>query len=147
MPLQRLEIPHPTAARKIIATGGELQVPYVASTAQLSAVTRLPKRPDPSILSEAIPLFFVGQNGDGLWVVREADGPVGGIFLCKNSALRFVKRSAEPAGYATMFLSKRFELDIENRGNPFAVQLGSAKRFVARLAWKLMAFAGKAGSA
>ena len=51
-----------------------------------ASATRLPQRPDPSILSEAIPLFFIGQNRDGFWVARDADGRVGGIFLLKQSA-------------------------------------------------------------
>lgn len=43
----------------------------------------LPQRPGPALLSEAIPLFFIGRNKDGLWVAREADGRIGGIFLLK----------------------------------------------------------------
>ena len=37
-----------------------------------STTTPLPRRPDASALSEAIPLFFIGRNKSGLWVVREA---------------------------------------------------------------------------
>jgi hypothetical protein len=35
---------------------------------------RLPQRPDATMLSEAIPLFFIGRNHNGLWVAREATG-------------------------------------------------------------------------
>src|SRR5665811_2380665 len=67
-------------------------------------------------LSEAIPLFFIGRNKDGFWVAREADGRVGGIFVLKRSALLFANTNTQPRGCATMFLSERFELDIENKG-------------------------------
>jgi hypothetical protein len=93
---------------------------------------RLPQRPDPSILSEAIPLFFIGQNRDGFWVARDADGRVGGIFLLKRSALKFADRNTPPVGCAKMFLSGRFELDIENKGNPLVARLGAAKRVLTR---------------
>ena len=93
-----------------------------------ASVTRLPQRPDPSILSDAIPLFFIGQNRDGFWVARDADGRVGGVFVLKQSALQFADKNAPPVGCAKMFLSERFELDIENKGNPLVARLGAAKR-------------------
>jgi hypothetical protein len=40
-----------------------------------------------------------------------------------------------------MFVSERFELDIENNGNPFVVRLGAASRLVSRLAQRLTASA------
>jgi hypothetical protein len=87
---------------------------------------RLPQRPGPDFLSEAIPLFFIGRNKDRLWVVREADGRIGGIFLLKRSALRFANRSTPPWGCATMLVRKGFELDIENKGNPFVARVCAA---------------------
>ena len=116
----------------------------VISLVQPASVTRLPQRPDPSVLSEAIPLFFIGRNRDGFWVARDADGRVGGIFLRKQSALKFAKRIGQPGGCATMFLSERFELDIENKGNPLIACLGAAKRVLTRLAPRLTAFIGTA---
>jgi hypothetical protein len=114
--------------------------PGVIPLVEPAAVRRLPQRPDPSILSEAIPLFFIGRNRDGFWIARDADGRVGGIFLRKQSALQFAKRNTQPAGCATMFLSERFELDIENKGNPLIAHLGAAKRVLTRLAPRLTAF-------
>ena len=108
--------------------------PHVASIAQPAEPTNLPPRPDPGIISEAIPLFFIGRNEDGFWVAREADGRIGGIFLRKQAALRFANRSAQPGGCATMFLSKRFELDVENKGNPLVAHLATARRLVLQLA-------------
>ena len=86
---------------------------------------------DPGVLSEAIPAFFIGRNKDGWWVAREARGRIGGIFLLQRSALSFARRNSEP-GYATISPAARFELDLENSGNPIAVVLASLRRLVTR---------------
>jgi hypothetical protein len=90
---------------------------------------------DRNVLSEAIPAFFVGRNMAGLWVAREANGRVGGIFLLKNSALSFARAQSGAVACATIFPSERFELDLENEGNPFAVHLAALMQFAAGL-WR-----------
>jgi hypothetical protein len=80
---------------------------------------------DPGIVNAAIPAFFIGRNQEGFWVARDVEGKVGGIFLLERSALAFAKRNSQPAGCATTFPSDRFELDLDNRGNPLVVHLGS----------------------
>ena len=72
------------------------------------AGTATPFRPlDASIVSEAIPAFFIGRNGDGFWVARDAKGRIGGLFLLKASAVSFeghgadlwdARRSSRPRG-------------------------------------------------
>src|SRR5258705_3962205 len=57
---------------------------------------------------------------------------IGGLFLLKNSALSFARRNSWPAGCATILLSERFELDLENKGNPLIAQLGLLIRFAMR---------------
>jgi hypothetical protein len=104
--------------------------------------TRLPRRPSPDILSEAIPLFFIGQNRDGFWIARDAEARVGGIFFCKQSALKFADANSPSVGCAKMFVSRRFELDIANNGNPFVARLGPARRLLIRLASRLSTLAG-----
>ena len=94
---------------------------------------KFPQRPDARVLSEAIPLFFIGRNKNGLWVAREAEGRTGGVFLLKRSALRFVKKNSVPVGCATMFLAERFELDVENQGNPLVTWFDAARRAWRRL--------------
>jgi hypothetical protein len=84
---------------------------------------------DPGILNEAIPAFFIGRNKEGFWVARDVNGQIGGIFLLENSALSFARRNSEPKGCATIYPSERFELDLENRGNPLVEQLRSLERF------------------
>ena len=89
---------------------------------------------DSNVVSEAIPAFFIGRNKEGLWVARDVKGKIGGIFLLENSALSFAKRNSQPTGCATIFPAHRFELDLENNGNPLALQLGSLMRLRRRVA-------------
>jgi hypothetical protein len=104
------------------------QQPRLAAT-----VTEFPRRPGPGALSETIPLFFIGRNGRGLWIAREAERRTGGIFIFRQSAMRFAERNSVPAGCATMLLSDRFELDVENRGNPVAAWLDASLRWAVAL--------------
>jgi hypothetical protein len=98
----------------------------------VSMTAQLPRRPDPSALSEAIPLFYIGCNKNGFWVVREAAGGSGGLFLFKQSAARFARRQSEPGGCAMMFLAEPFDLDVENQGGRVAGVLAAACKFVVR---------------
>jgi hypothetical protein len=78
---------------------------------------------DAGIVNEAIPAFFIGRNKEGFWVARDVNGRIGGIFLLESSALSFAQRNSRPAGCATIFPSERFELDLENSGNPLVALL------------------------
>jgi hypothetical protein len=82
------------------------------------------------VLSTSIPLFFIGRNKHGFWVVRAAEGRAGGIFLLKRSALRFAAKNSVPAGCATMFLGERFEPDVENQGGVLAASLDAMIRII-----------------
>jgi hypothetical protein len=64
----------------------------------------------------------------GFWVTRDINGQIGGFFLLENSALSFAGRNGLSAGCATIFLSERTELDLENNGNPLVAQFGWPKR-------------------
>lgn len=90
-------------------------------------------RPGPDVLSRSIPVVFIGRNRAGFWVARDADGKFGGLFWRKGSALHFAKTNARPAGCAILFPRARFELDLENHGNPLVAGLGAAKLFLGRL--------------
>jgi hypothetical protein len=98
---------------------------------------------DPGIVSEAIPAFFIGRNKEGFWIARDAKGRIGGIFLLENSALSFARRNSRPAGCATIFPSERFELDLENKGNPLVAQLEPLVHFAMRHRQRVAAFIGK----
>jgi hypothetical protein len=112
--------------------------PRRGAQAGSNAVVGFPRRPDAAVLSETIPLFYIGQNRHGCWVVREAEGRSGGLFICKQSALRFAQRQSAPGGCATMFVAGPLELDIENEGNDLvdsmSVVINAAARYAPNLA-------------
>ena len=111
------------------ATVVEHQPERAGSTAGGAAADSAPFQPlDSSIVSDAIPAFFIGRNGQGFWVAREATGRIGGVFLLETSALSFARMHSHPTGCATIFPSDRFELDLENSGNPLVPHLGSLMR-------------------
>ena len=97
---------------------------------------------DGDIVNEAIPAFFIGRNMEGFWVARDAKGQTGGIFLLENSALSFARRNSRQAGCATIFPSERFELDLENKGNPLVAQLCWLKRLAMRGRQRMVASIG-----
>jgi hypothetical protein len=86
------------------------------ATDGLNRLAKFPKRPDFTVLSEAIPLFYIALNNHGFWVVREAEGRCGGIFLLRRSAVRFARQKSAPVGCALMFLDNPCELDVTNEG-------------------------------
>jgi hypothetical protein len=79
----------------------------------------LPTRPDETVLSDSIPLFFIGRNQNGFWVVREAAGRGGGLFLFRRSAARFARSNGLAGSGATMLVEHSIELDLPNRGSRF----------------------------
>ncbi|MET4386282.1 hypothetical protein ABIB73_002027 [Bradyrhizobium sp. F1.4.3] len=93
---------------------------------------------DPDVVSASIPAFFIGRNKAGLWVAREANGRIGGLFLFKSSAVDFANHQSEPVRCALVFPTESFELDVENRGSSLIVLaarlLERARQLSARLA-------------
>jgi hypothetical protein len=124
------------------ANATPVDAPETAPT-ELAATATWPLRPDAGALNKSIPLFFISRDSDGFWIACEADLRIGGIFLCQRSALRFARRCAGPAGCATMILSEPHDLDTENRGNRFAVQLRPVKRRLRHLGSRLNTLVGK----
>jgi hypothetical protein len=98
---------------------------------------------DPDIVNEAIPAFFIGRNKEGFWVARDVKGRIGGIFLFENSAVSFARRHSLPAGCATIYPFERFELDLEDEGNPLIAQLVSMLRLTMRPRRRIAAFIDK----
>jgi hypothetical protein len=112
----------------------------MAATAQFQPL-------DPGIVNGAIPAFFIGRNEEGFWVARDVNGRIGGIFLLETSALSFARRNSRPQGCATIFPSRRFELDLENKGNQFVVHLASSMRLAMRFRRRIAGFIGKLAEA
>ena len=102
---------------------------------------------DPGILNSSIPAFFIGRNKDGFWLARDVKGKVGGMFLFESSALAFARRNSWPSGCATISPSERFELDVENRGNPFIEYLRPLIRFAMHDCRRMTALVGKTAKA
>jgi hypothetical protein len=98
---------------------------------------------DPGIVNDAIPAFFIGRNMEGFWVARDVKGRIGGIFLLENSAVSFARRNSRPAGCATIYPSERFELDLEDKGNPLFKHLRSLVRLTVHPRRRIAAFIGK----
>src|ERR1700730_2268150 len=71
--------------------------PHRPFTAAESAM-KFPRRPDASLVNEAIPLFYIGRNMNGMWLVRQADGRSGGLFLFKQSSVSVVRLQNEQSG-------------------------------------------------
>jgi hypothetical protein len=92
---------------------------------------KLPPRPDRSVLSDSIPLFFVGPSQSGFWVARESEGRSGGIFLFRRSAARFARKKSSPGGCATMFV-EHLELDLPNQGSRVAELIARAMNVTKR---------------
>lgn len=107
-----------------------------------SVAPSFPQRPNLRILSKSIPLFYICQNRRGFWIAREAEGRTGGLFLRKQSALRFAQRKSAPTGCAIMQLSEPGELDVENKGSQIAVPLGTLVNVTMQHAPRLAAFFG-----
>jgi hypothetical protein len=109
------------------------------ASAPPSSVVKFPSRPDLTFLSETIPLFYIGRNGDGFWVAREAEGRAGGVFFFKASAIRFARNKSAPAGCALMFVDAPLELDRDNDGSQiaeiFIAAIGIARRRAPTLVW------------
>jgi hypothetical protein len=78
---------------------------------------------DPSVLNASIPAFFIGRDSDGFWLARDVKGENGGTFLFRSSALAFARKLSGRKGCATIFPAERFELDVENQGNPLIAYL------------------------
>ena len=105
------------------APGRESEHPGSLPAGEPATVTAQFQPLDPDIVSEAIPAFFIGRNKEGFWVARDVKGRIGGVFLFETSALSFARTHSRPTGCATIFPRERFELDLENEGNPFIPQL------------------------
>lgn len=95
---------------------------------------QLPTRPDDTVLSGSIPLFFIGRNHNGFWVAREAAGRCGGLFLFRRSADRFARRNGLAGGGATMLVEHSIELDLPNQGSRLAELIVRGAEIVRRRA-------------
>lgn len=59
------------------------------------------------------PLFSVGQNSRGNWVVQDQRGMRGGLFVDRDAALRFIRSEGAGRPQAFIIVSGTLELDLD----------------------------------
>jgi hypothetical protein len=143
MPLTYSDFPNQPAPRDSAEAAAQDSQPSSAPSEQQVTVTTPFQPLDPAILNAAIPAFFIGRNKEGFWLARDAKGRIGGIFLFESSALAFARRNSRPSGCATIFPSERFELDVENQGNPLIVYFRPLMRLAMRGRRQIAALTGE----
>jgi len=68
------------------------------------------------------PVFMVGQNSRGNWVVRDQSGLRGGLFVGRAEALRYVRFESGDHRSAIVMVSGDFELDTSGMRRATAPQ-------------------------
>jgi hypothetical protein len=58
------------------------------------------------------PVFMVGQDRQGNWVVRDQKANAGGLFVTRDAALRYVRSECGYQPRAVIMVSGNFELDM-----------------------------------
>jgi hypothetical protein len=58
------------------------------------------------------PVFMLGQDRQGNWVVREQKANAGGLFVTRDAALRYVRSECGYQPRAVIMVSGNFELDM-----------------------------------
>ena len=72
----------------------------------------------PSLLRP--PLFMLGQDLRGNWVVQQQRGGRGGLFVDREAALRFIRAETGYKPQAVVMVSGILELDIGCKGSAAA---------------------------
>jgi hypothetical protein len=57
------------------------------------------------------PYFVLGQNSQGLWVIRESTGKKGGVFKSRQAALLFARLESPNETFAVVHVNETMELD------------------------------------
>jgi hypothetical protein len=73
-----------------------------------------PSSGEPPSSKESQSLFFVGRNSRGNWVVQDARGFRGGLFLDRIQALKFAKSESGGSSPAVIVMKEPFELDMRS---------------------------------
>ena len=102
---------------------GKVSVPALCRPSSPQPSARNFNRSIPTSSTRRSRHFSSAATRKVFWIARDVKGRFGGIFLFRYSALAFARRKSRPAGCATIYPSKRFELDLENRGNPLVRHL------------------------
>ncbi|WP_088343593.1 MULTISPECIES: hypothetical protein [Rhodomicrobium] len=68
--------------------------------------------------SEETPLYLIGKNGCGRWVVLEEKGQSGGIFVERSQAIKFAMYEGDHGPRAVVMVPGRLELDLHRHLKP-----------------------------
>ena len=60
------------------------------------------------------PVFMIGQDGRGNWVVKDQNGTRGGLFVDRDAALRFVRAENGYRPRAVVMVSEVLELEMND---------------------------------
>jgi hypothetical protein len=66
---------------------------------------------DSPLTRVATPCFVLGQNSQGLWVIRDSTGRKGGVFKSRQAALLFARLESPNENFAVIHLKEAVELD------------------------------------
>jgi hypothetical protein len=61
------------------------------------------------------PLFMIGQDDHGNWVVQDLKGICGGLFVTRDAALRYVRAENGHRPQAVVMVSGILELDMTRK--------------------------------
>ncbi|MGA2566308.1 MAG: hypothetical protein ABSF41_05715 [Pseudolabrys sp.] len=74
-----------------------------------------PPSPEPS---RRIPLFLIGKDSRGNWVVQDNQGSCGGLFVNRAEALKFAMFENGNRPQAVIMVPGIFELDMSGKAGP-----------------------------
>jgi hypothetical protein len=74
-----------------------------------------PPSPEPS---SRIPLFMIGKNSRGNWVVQDNQGSCGGLFVNRAEALKFAMFENGNRPQAVVMVPGVLELDMSRNAGP-----------------------------
>jgi hypothetical protein len=74
------------------------------------------------------PLFMIGRNGRGNWVVQDQNGVRGGLFVDRAEALRYVRLENGNQPRAVVAVSGVLELDLTGKPTTVARFADNATR-------------------
>ena len=66
------------------------------------------------------PLFMIGQDSRGNWIVKDPRGICGGLFVDRDAALRFVRAENGYRPQAVVLVSEVLELDMSQHAPALA---------------------------
>jgi hypothetical protein len=64
------------------------------------------------------PVFMIGQDSRGNWVVRDQSGLRGGLFVGRAEALRYIRDEAGNHSGVVVMVNGAFELDTGGMNRP-----------------------------